>query len=197
MEEETKSLEHWLSALTGTGSMAAIARKIGVPQRTFANHVSAGTLTFDELAKIGELVNLSTIDMLAMSGAISDNEVRKFVATYNSEIAPLRDLLEVLLDRLDLIAAMATRLRIDKQTGESEEKLNAKAHRIAEMFRVEYDPSGRAAKEMHAEDVSFKERYPNSALSVGHNPADFDLSPTGEQEVGTEILHNPEVRIIP
>lgn len=67
-------IETWLAAVTDSKPLAAIARSIGVPQRTFANHVKSGDLDVWEIALVCREYGCSILDALVDLGVVTNDE---------------------------------------------------------------------------------------------------------------------------
>lgn len=103
--EETRidkdRLGEWLSHTCGDDSISAIARKIGVPQRTLANHVNTGELTAPEVISIARAYGESPVFALEELGFLTYEELMDVTVELAVRELPIRDMLVGAVERLD------------------------------------------------------------------------------------------------
>lgn len=103
MEERNEQLE-WLRELTSGESIRSIAKTIGVPQRTLHTHASIGALTPEEIVLISRQYGRNPIDSLAQLGFLTWEEVSDSGKQSAAEELPIKQLIEIVVDRLNGIA---------------------------------------------------------------------------------------------
>ena len=113
----------WLAVISGDESHAAIARRIGMPQRTFAAHAKKDRLGPEVVVAISRAYNADPLESLEIHGYIRQDEIDAHVARASLGRAPLRTALESIVERLDELDGLA-QYRQDKL--------------FAEMYRSEY-----------------------------------------------------------
>ena len=108
----TEVIEQWLAQATENTPLASIARKIGVPQRTFANHVKNGDLEIWEIVSICRKYGCSILDALTDLNVMTDGEAEKAASQFNLSQMPVRDLLAAVGTQLDQLWTVASDERL-------------------------------------------------------------------------------------
>lgn len=96
---DVSRLTEWLQ-LTTAESVNAIAKRIGVPQRTLANHVNRGRLEASEIVAIARAYDYPPVLALADLGVITREELEEGTTKAALEEVPVPELLEVAMTRL-------------------------------------------------------------------------------------------------
>lgn len=94
-------LAEWLDEIAPDDSVAAVARKSGIPQRTLALRVKNGAVTPQEVILIARAYNQSVVAALEQFAYITEDEVRAAAHELIASEVPLSQLLRAALTRLD------------------------------------------------------------------------------------------------
>lgn len=117
MDNETGH-ELWFAVITENDSVLSASKKIGVPQRTLANHVKNDALTYEEVVSLCRAYGVNVINGLLLLGWVNRDDVREHAKDYSARRLPLKD----------LVAALAYRLESLKEAADEEaEEMGAKS----------------------------------------------------------------------
>lgn len=127
MKNETGH-EIWLAIITENDSVLSASKRIGVPQRTLANHVKNDALTYEEVASLCRAYGVNVIDGLLLLGWLDRDEIRDHAKDYSARILPLRD----------LVNALAHRLKSLSEASDEEEEVQGSKSDFARLYDYYY-----------------------------------------------------------
>ncbi|MDU5874596.1 MAG: hypothetical protein E6Z28_06140 [Actinomyces urogenitalis] len=174
--DDVSRLAEWLQLTTGGESVNAIAKKIGVPQRTLANHVNKGRLEAGEIVAIARQYDANVIYALRDHGLITDDDISAIGPDVAGEQMTIHTLLAILKRRIEGLATLfdVVARDMDAEDWDSREL-------VAELLRqgratiasdAEYEASLEESRRRFARIL--KADTQAAEKSVGTTPDDFD-----------------------